>query len=290
MTQANPIVKISPNSPTFDLPIIVALEHGLFEKAGIDVRYSAEYADNAAPAAQSPDPLSRLKEKLFEQGAADTYNLCEWGGIDRLERSKRGGKVAALRAAVVAQAIVSFDKSLQVPRDLADVAIGINDYTGSHYTTLQLLEGAVGKEHVKTVHASGPHIRLEKLKKGELRAATLMEPYISLALKQGAHIIASTFYRGAEVISDQLNPEQRQAYFDAINQAVDIINKDFARYSHHIVESVKGHVKPEDIGPHFLRYEKVEVYAPETFQQAYDWMQERGLSDGRHDHKSLVVA
>jgi len=54
-----------------------------------------------------------LKEQMFECGSADSYNVCEWASIDRLERGKRGGSIAALRAAVAAQAILTFDEKLQ---------------------------------------------------------------------------------------------------------------------------------------------------------------------------------
>ena len=49
----------------------------------------------------------------------------------------------SLRPAVGAQAILSFDAAIQEPRDLAGVPVGINDRTGSHYTTLQSLEGVL---------------------------------------------------------------------------------------------------------------------------------------------------
>src|SRR2546427_12803364 len=109
---AKPVVKIAPNNPVFDLPVIVAIEEGLFEKAGLDVSFSATYADREKDSAEKP-VLSRLKEELFECGSADSYNVCEWASIDRLERGERAGNIAALRAAVVAQAILSFDKALQ---------------------------------------------------------------------------------------------------------------------------------------------------------------------------------
>src|SRR4030088_3732245 len=113
-----PIVRIAPNNQVFDLPVIVAIEEGLFERAGLDVRFSATHADREKDSAQRP-VMSRLKEQLFDCGSADSYNVCEWASIDRLERGTRGGNIAALRAAVAAQAILSFDEALQVPRDPA---------------------------------------------------------------------------------------------------------------------------------------------------------------------------
>ena len=119
-TQERPVVRVAPNNPVFDLPVIVAIEEGLFAKAGLDVSFSATYADREKDQAERPI-MSRLKEQLFDSGGADSYNVCEWASIDRLERGNRTGKLAALRAAVAAQAILTFDETLQVPRDLVDV-------------------------------------------------------------------------------------------------------------------------------------------------------------------------
>ena len=145
--QELPTVRIAPNNPVFDLPVIVGIEDGLFAKAGLDVRFSATYADREKDSADRPI-MSRLKEQLFDCGSADSYNVCEWASIDRLERGKRGGNIAALRAAVAAQAILTFEEALQVPRDMADVPVLVQELAGSHYTTLQMLESAVGAEHV----------------------------------------------------------------------------------------------------------------------------------------------
>src|SRR6266849_390907 len=212
--QQRPVVRIAPNNPVFDLPVIVGIEEGLFEKAGLDVHFSATYADREKDAVGKAI-MTRLKEQQFDCGTADSYNVCEWASIDRLERGTRGGNIAALRAAVAAQAILSFDDALQVPRDLADVPVVVQELTGSHYMTLQMLESAVGAEHVKIEHGGLPQMRWAGLKNRTYRAVTVMEPFISLGLKKGAHIIAASFYRGGEVIAADLTPEQRKAYYDA---------------------------------------------------------------------------
>jgi NitT/TauT family transport system substrate-binding protein len=66
---AKPVVRIAPNNPVFDLPVIVGIEERLFEKAGLDVSFSATYADRERDSAEKPI-LSRLKEQLFECGSA----------------------------------------------------------------------------------------------------------------------------------------------------------------------------------------------------------------------------
>jgi NitT/TauT family transport system substrate-binding protein len=285
--QGRPSIRIAPNNPVFDLPVIVAIEKGLFEAAGLDVRFSATYADRERDHAGRP-VMSRLKEQQFDCGSADSYNVCEWASIDRLERGRRAGHIAALRAAVAAQAILTFDESLQVPRDLADVPVVVQELTGSHYCTLQMLESAVGPEHVTIAPGGLPQARWAALESGAVRVATLMEPFISLGLKQGAHVVAASFYRGGEVISPDLTADQRQAFYDAENRAVDLINADFYAYAHHVAAHAKGALQPQELLRAFVRYKHVDYYDPVLFARAYDWMKARGLTEGGSDHAALV--
>ena len=285
---SKPVIRIAPNNQVFDLPVIVAIEEGLFEAAGLDVQFSATHADREKDAVGKPI-MSRLKEQLFDCGSADSYNVCEWASIDRLERGARGGNIAALRAAVAAQAILTFDERLQTARDLADVPVVVQELTGSHYTTIQMLESAVGADHVRIEHGGLPQMRWAALKNGTARAVAVMEPFISLGLKTGAHIIAASFYRGGEVIAADLTPEQRQAYYDAENKAVDLINGDFYKYAHHVTAHAKGELEPHELSRAFVRYKHVDYYDAVLFNRAYEWMKARGLSEGGSEHRALVV-
>jgi NitT/TauT family transport system substrate-binding protein len=115
-----------------------------------------------------------------------------------------------------------------------------------------------------------------------------MEPFISLALKEGAHVVAASFYRGGEVISAELMPEQRRAYYDAENRAVDLINSDFYKYAHHVAAHAGGALEPHELLRAFVRYKHVDYYDPVLFTRAYDWMKARGLTEGGTDHSALV--
>jgi NitT/TauT family transport system substrate-binding protein len=285
--QERPVIRIAPNNPVFDLPVIVGIEEGLFEAAGLDVSFSATYADREKDKAERPI-MSRLKEQMFECGSADSYNVCEWASIDRLERGARAGNIAALRAAVAAQAILTFDDALQVPRDLADVPVVVQELTGSHYCTLQMLESAVGPEHVRIERGGLPHARWTALEERRIRAATVMEPFISLGIKEGAHVIAACFYRGGEVISADLTAAQRRAYYEAENEAVDRINADFYKYAHHVTAHARGALEPHELLRAFVRYKHVDYYDPTLFARTYDWMKARGLTEGGSDHAALV--
>jgi NitT/TauT family transport system substrate-binding protein len=154
---------------------------------------------------------------------------------------------------------------------------------------MQMLESAVGRERVKIQPGGLPQKRWAGLKDGSYRAVTVMEPFISLALKEGAHIVAASFYLGGEVVAADLTPEQRKAYYDAENRAVDMINADFYKYAHHVAAHAKGALKPNELLRAFVHYKHVDYYDVTTFSRAYDWMKARGMSEGQSQHAALVV-
>ncbi|NQV55877.1 MAG: nitrate ABC transporter substrate-binding protein [Rhodospirillales bacterium] len=282
-------VRIAPNNPIFDLPVIVGIEEGLFKAVGLDVAFVATYDDREQDQADTPY-MNRLKENLFDSGGADSYNVCEWASIDRLERGERSGNIAALRASVAAQAILTFDEAIQTPRDMVDVPVYVQVSTGSHFTTIQMLESAIGAEHVNIAQGGLPQARYAGLKSGAHQAATVMEPFISLGLKEGAHIVAASFYRGGEVVSPNLTPEQRKSYYDTENLAVDMINADFYKYAHHITAHAKGALQPEELSRAFVRFKHVDYYDETLFTRAYEWLKDRGMADGSTTHENLVVS
>lgn len=266
-----PLIRISANAPVFDLPILVALEQGGFRQAGLNVAYSPNPDTTAA------DPLARPKERAFEARAADGYNQCAWGGMDRLGRSARPARITALRPAVAAQAIVTFDDTLQNLHDLAEVPVGVNHYTASHYATLQMLSGGMERDKVRVVHAGGPDDRYRRLRSGRLRAVSLMEPHLSLALQDGAHLVALTFYRGADVMATELPDDVVDVWYDVINAAVDDINRDFSRWRPLVVAPLAGRLAPEALGRQFLRYSHAETFDETAAQPLLPWMDSWGL-------------
>jgi hypothetical protein len=67
--------------------VIVGIEEGLFAKAGLDVRFSATYADREKDSADRPI-MSRLKEQLFDCGSADSQHRP--AGARQARRQHRG--------------------------------------------------------------------------------------------------------------------------------------------------------------------------------------------------------
>ena len=91
------------------------------------------------------------------------------------------------------------------------------------------------------------------------------------------------------MVSPRLTAEQRRAFYDAQNRAVDLINGDFYRYAHHIAQHAGGALRPHELLRAFVRYKHVDHYDSVPFARTYDWMKARGLTNGGSDHASLIV-
>ena len=213
--------------------------------------------------------------------------------MDKLDEifELRNGNMTPLPARSMREGLFgsTLEDALQTPGDMADVPVVVQESTGSHFTTLHMLESAIGPDHVVIQPGGLPRTRFQGLMSGEYRAVAVMEPFISLGLKEGAHIVAASFYRGGEVVAAGLTAEQRNAYYDAENKAVDMINADFGKYAHHVTADAKGGLAPAELSRAFVRYKHVDYYDETLFTRAYEWLKDRDMADGSTEHENLVV-
>ena len=131
---------------------------------------------------------------------------------------------------------------------------------------------------------------LARAQTGELAAVTVMEPFVRLLLKRGAHVVTSKFYRGAQIFADHIPVEAQRAYVSAVNQAVDLIIADPDRYRNYIVGWTEGEVAPEELTQDFYRYTHAKPISPARFEDIYSWMQSWHLADGSKDYAQIVNA
>jgi NitT/TauT family transport system substrate-binding protein len=216
-------------------------------------------------------------QKAWEKGECDVYRACEWGQIRRTYDSKRKGPIAGKRPAMVFQGIyVRPDSPLNTPIQLAGKTVGVQFHQGSHYSSLAMLEGFVKRGDIKMYHAGMVGERYEALMDGTVDAATLMEPWVTLAEKNGCKQVMSTFYQGLENISADLEPDKVAALTRAVKKAVKLINADKRRYVHYLIEEIEAkyasQLSPADFHLPRLRYVDPAPYTEQEFQRAYDWM------------------
>lgn len=277
-------ITILAGNSIFTVPDRVAIEEGLFAEEGLNVK-AVENWDERNHVIKDPvrDPLA-----LFESGVHDTFNMCEWGVLRRIEYTERPAHITYLRPAVVAQALISFRPEIQEPHDLANVVVAVNETTGQHFTALKILEGSLKREEIKVVDGGEPKALLQALHDDTYAAVTLMEPFITLALKQGGHILAHTFYRGGQVFADSIPNEARAGYVRAINKAVDLINADPDRYRRYITVAAGGLVEPEELRDDYYRFTHALPYSERRFDDQYNWLVEWGLVKGSSSYEDII--
>jgi NitT/TauT family transport system substrate-binding protein len=269
----------------FYVPERVALEEDLFEERGLDVRV---LDSTLTPGSVGPGRDALLQR--FEERRQDAWNMCEWGCIYRVEQAERPARIRYLRPAVVAQAILSFDDEIHEPHDLANVPVGLHETTGQHYGALHMLEGTLRHDQVVVEHVDGgPWELIEKARSGEYRAVTLMEPFLSVILEQGGHLVASRQHRGGQIFGEDVPESAIRAYIEAIDLAVDIVNADPDRHRRYVAEAAGDALSPAQLRSDYYRYTHAQPYSEERFNDSYEWLKSWNLVRGDRSYETLVA-
>jgi hypothetical protein len=101
---------------------------------------------------------------------------------------------------------------------------------GSHFTTLQVLEQVLPRAHIRTVHAGGPGQRLLALLRGEIEAATLLDPEIAIAEARGLRALARGEFLITFWVAPTITEALLSAYFRALKRADEALSRDPERY------------------------------------------------------------
>src|SRR5207244_10676165 len=98
--------------------------------------------------------------------------------------------------------VVARDSKCYEPEMLKDKPIAVTPNNGSDFTTLKMVEGFLEPEHVKRTNAGSMLKRLEAVRDKKVAAASLMEPWISVAQKWGMRSLIESHSRRAEAAAD----------------------------------------------------------------------------------------
>ena len=264
---------------------LVAYDEGLFEKEGIYDRMDRSRKGRRQEPTDEHDqpqdaPPFSSHGRLLEEGKADLYNACEWGNYSRVESTKVKSRQIGRRSIVTfAALVVRGDSPVQTPQQFADRQIGVPFFFGTHYLTLQMLEGFVPRDRIKLGRVpNGSPYRFNLLMDGKIDATTLTEPYISLAEKKGCRLVISAFHHGTEVASDRVDAETYSAFNRAVREAVRRINANKRAYLHYFIDYYKD--KDPEIAKltiDDLRESRICLVDPapipaDELQRTFDWM------------------
>jgi len=279
-------VTVSMMNAIHDLPLLVAREEGYFRDEGLDVEILKTPGTGQRDSdhqALRDNVFARTMESLYDQGKCDQFRMCEWGIMKRAVESNvtsghRPAKIVALGSAMSTFAIVTDPKArIYEPEQLKNKPIAVSPYNGSHFTLLKMLEGFLKREQIKWVNAGTMRERLDALSKGEVAAASVMEPWISVAEKRGMRVLIESHSTRSEAAGDELDGPTLAAMFRAEARAAVAIEKHPGRYARYLLEEAGGLLDPRDLKLSRILNAPPEPYTRERFDHTYQWTLGWGL-------------
>jgi NitT/TauT family transport system substrate-binding protein len=207
------------------LPFYVAAKQGYFTANGVTVTFipaaSAAERDQLIAAGQADGMINDLVSVTL-------YNK-QTVQIQTVRFARTASKDTAMYRVLAAKS-----SGISSAADLAGVPIGMSQGTVIDYVTTRLLEKeGLPAEQIQSIAVPKLNERMALLSSGEIKAATLPEPFGTIAQQSGAVILVDDSKYpefGNSVISfrksyiDQ-NPQAVTGFLKAIEQAVSDINK-----------------------------------------------------------------
>jgi NitT/TauT family transport system substrate-binding protein len=220
--------------------------------------------------------FDRPLDSVYNEGGIDQYRMCEWGIMKRAVEAKAQGlrerKIVALGASMSTFAVVvSRDSKIYEPEMLKDKPIAVTPNNGSEFTTLKMMEGFLDPAHVKRVNIGSMLKRLEAVRDGKIAAASVMEPWISVAQKWGMRILIESHSTRSEAAGDDLDGKTLAKMFRAQARAVDLIEKDPTPFVHYFIRETGGLLDPSELQTWRLLHAAPQPYTRERFEDTYNW-------------------
>jgi NitT/TauT family transport system substrate-binding protein len=296
-TGAHKHVRASMMNAIHDLPLLVARDEGYFADQGLDVEIVKTPGTGQRGAdhqALRDNIFSRTMESLYEKGQCDQFRMCEWGIMKRavesnVEGGHRPAKIVALGSAMSTFAIVVDPKArIYEPEQLKNRPIAVSPFNGSHFTMLKMLEGFLNRDQIKWVNAGTHEERVKALRNGDVAAASLMEPWISVAEKDGLRVIIESHSTRSEAAGDELDGPTLRKMFDAEAEAAGAIQNDPGKYAHYLVAEAGGLLEPKDVKLSRILNAPPEPYTRERFEHTYNWTVGWGLVPPGATYESTV--
>ena len=277
----------------------VAADEGLFREEGLEVVYRGQERQwNVHPGGEDDHTqVSAFSmHYAYEEGTAEVFAGCEWGQVRRAYDTRRGGRVIGRTDGAQWHGIVvARDSPFTHPRALYKQPVAVRFHAGSHYATLGMLEGPLGRDGIKLVNLSHED-GYEAVLRGDIAGVTLPEPWLTLAHKHGHHVVVETREFSAEIGAEEIDPEAYAAYNRARGAAAKLVNADPRKYIERYLDRILG-VLPEryrgDVGIDDFEFARFywngpQAYSEDEFQRTYEWMVERGLIGDDADYDRLV--
>ncbi len=257
----------------------IAMDEGYFQREGLDSELLPEVM-HAVSSHKGDNYGERPQDLPFVRQQKVTNSACEWGtacnagaGMGRLVPDL----YTVGRFAIFTRPGSTITRLI----DLRDVPVGVGMRAGSHFTALATLNQVLPRDHIVLTHTGGPGTRLVALLDGEIEAANLLDPEISIAESKRLRKLAQGEFRMTFWVAPDIDPDVLNRYFRALRAADEALVAHPDRYLHLWQHNVPPALAGEydystfGLGERFVW----EPYSEEMFQDALDFAKKWRLDD-----------
>ena len=263
------------------VPFLIAEKNGYYAKQGVQVKIipfkSAKDRDSALQSGQLDGVVSDMVAVIFANAGGINLRMC----------SKTDGNIELM--AGKGAGITSVD-------GLKGRSVGLSSNTVMEYSLDRMLEtNQVQPGEVKKVAIPQLPTRFEMLQGGRVDAAIMVQPFSSLALKDGGTVLTSTDVLAnkcvtvaftAETLRD--NPEEIKAVMRAYNDAAAYLQTEpSASYLDFVVQAMGFPAQVRDIIK-MPQYHKAELPEKRIFNDVMTWMADRQLVKTTYNYDDLI--
>ena len=260
----------------------VAEEKGYFAAEGLDY----EFAD---PLQSKDGKVHDLGNKVgafqtFEEGrTCNVSSACHWT-INVAAASGHGKLYRDAYSVAPAGIFVAADSDIVSPADLANVAVSVGYQSGSHYSTIQVLEQWLNPEQISLSFSDGLLFkRLEMLVDGKVPAVNLFSGPMYVAEQLGFRKICDCTFMMAGMVNGNPQIDAIRKFYRALQDAQRDIDLRPELYTHYYLKELPARfhdsIDTRCMGPG----ERIvfEPYTREVFEESRTWVAEHGIfSDG----------
>jgi ABC-type nitrate/sulfonate/bicarbonate transport system substrate-binding protein len=270
-------------SPHMRLQEWVAQEKGYFEKEGLDYEFREALGSKDTNQHQLGDKVGAYQ--TFEKGReSDISCACHW--TVNVAASNGHGKLYGDAYSVAPSGVfVAPDSPIRHPQDLANVPISVGYQSGSHYSTIQVLEQYLKPAEIHLSFAEGLLFkRLEMLVDGRSPAVSLFSGPYYFAEQLGFRKVIDSTFMIATMLTGDPDMEDVRKYFAALRRAQRDIDLRPDLYTHYYRKEFPQRFQAQMDTRRWGPGERIvfEPYTKETYEKSIDWIAERQIfPDGK---------
>lgn len=251
----------------------VAEEKGYFAEEGLDYEFADQLKSKDGKVHDLGAKVGAFQ--TFEEGrTCNVSSACHWT-INVAAASGHGKLFRDAYSVAPAGIFVPADSLAKTPADLANVPVSVGYQSGSHYSTIQVLEQWLKPEEISLSFSDGLLFRrLELLDEGKIPAVHLFSGPMYVAEQLGFRKICDCTFMMAGMVNGDPDIDDVKKFYKALQRAQRDIDLRPELYTHYYLNELPARfhdrIDTGCMGPG----ERIvfEPYTREVFDESRDWV------------------